>query len=187
VRTVRARFADGSSFEATRESAASPYTSASLPEGRAFDPGSVDRLVSTLSSLRFTDTTETTDDNAVAARAHARTYELVLDNGNTWTFAIGRRPAGPAPELPPAAEGQPAPPPQPGPVFVHVRHPEPGHRLNALMDLRAFQVGEWLIQQFPENTSGFAVPLPPPAGTTPGEPVSAATPPLGLDGVTPSP
>lgn len=189
VRTIRARFADGATFEATRADATSAYGTTSLPEGRQLDLSTLDRLVTTLSTLRFTDTTDTTAEDAVAAREHERVYELGLDGGATLTFAIGRRPAPPPPPAPAPADGEAAatppaaPAPQPGPVFVRVAHSDPTAPINAWMQRRAFQIGEWQWQQFPENATGLAVALPPsvpevvpPAGATPTAPDTVTNP-----------
>lgn len=78
-------------------------------------------------------------------------------------------PAAPAAPATPAAP--PPPPPPPGPVYAFVASNRAEEPINALMQKRAFQVGEWIYTSLPANRDALLqekpAPAPPPAATAP--------------------
>jgi hypothetical protein len=185
-----------------------PWTAAHPPEGKRLKTDRVTSLLSSLVSLRFTDTTAPDDPKVAEARAHTRTLKLTTFDGKAWTIALGRKPeekrpkpAGThaeekkslAPEEPgPAAAadatdtpeaGEPSKPTEPemetipaGPVFVSITTTDPAARINALMEKRAFQIGEWTYTGLPSAPADFWEDAPPPAPAAPENKDQAGTP-----------
>ena len=69
------------------------------------------------------------------------------------------------------ADTPPAPAPQPGPVYAFISANRETEPINALMQKRAFQVGEWILNSLPANRDALLqdkpapAPVPPPAST----------------------
>ncbi len=91
-------------------------------------------------------------------------------------------------ELPPeitaqeaTAETVAAPPPPPGPVFAFISANREADPINAIMQKRAFQIGEWTLNSLPVNRDALLQdkPAPPAApAVAPATPAPEATPPL---------
>jgi len=169
VARVEISYPDAPTLTVSRPSAAEPFAVADgAATGRTLRLGTLTSLVSTLSSLRFTDTTTPDDADAVEARQHARTFVLTTFAGETVTVSLGRRPeakrikppeaavdpatllsgattAGPDMEiLTPETETVPA-----GPVFAFVTHSKAEAPVNALMARRAAKVAEFSFTGLP--------------------------------------
>ncbi|HWA29252.1 MAG TPA: DUF4340 domain-containing protein [Lacunisphaera sp.] len=164
-------FADASAApvivnRAKKEDAWAPASPTVAPEGKRLKAATITSLLSNLADLRFTDTTATDDEKAVAARAHSRTLKLTTFDGRTWTVILARKPEEKkpkttAPEAKPAEPAAPATPdagkPQEpemetipaGPVFVSITSSDEKAPINALMKKRAFQVAEWTYTALP--------------------------------------
>lgn len=69
-----------------------PWTSAQTPAKDQVKADKVNSLVGDIGTLRFTDTNDLNDPNAVAAKAHERVFKLTTFDGKTYTVAIGRKP-----------------------------------------------------------------------------------------------
>lgn len=223
VAALEVKFADGSALAAKRTDDGKSWTADGLPAGQELKTSAIDSLLSQLTSLRFTETTATDAPEATDAKAHATTVALTLKNGTSYTVALGRRPAPPAPVAPatvnapisattppvgidgktgeilkpdvaatpaplaPAAPAEPAaapaPAPQPGPVYAFITANRAEEPINAIMQKRAFQIGEWTYTSLPANREALlqAQPVPPPApaavapapGTPPATPPAA--------------
>ncbi|MGH8021504.1 MAG: DUF4340 domain-containing protein [Opitutaceae bacterium] len=161
-------FAEGEPIEMTRESGESSWKVEGLAEDEKLKESPVSSLLSSLTNLRFTETTEKDAPEAAAARAHARTLKLTTKDDRTYTIVMGREPAPPAPPPPPPpAEGEEAPPappePKAGPVFVSITSSLSTDPINAIMDKRAFQVSEYTFTGLPENREALIEKEPPPA------------------------
>ena len=96
VAALELRFADGSTLAAKRNAEATAWTADALPEGKELKSADLDALVTQLTTLRFTETTEPAAPDAVSAREHAQTVVLTLKDGTAYTVALGRRPTPPA-------------------------------------------------------------------------------------------
>lgn len=197
VAAVEFRFADGSAFTATRDAKTAEWTVAGLPAGQELKPTAIDDVVSQLTSLHFTETAEPAAPDVVAAREHlGHTVVLTLKDGTSYTVALGRRPA-PPPAAKPATETQPAavtpqaetaetpaapatpatapeaepPAPSPeetqGPAYVFITANRDTDPINALMQQRAFEINDWLMNNLPSDRSALVQDKPtPPAPTT---------------------
>ncbi len=151
------------------------WTAANPPTGKRLKADRFTSLLSSVTNLRFTDTTAPDDANAAAARAHSRTLKLTTFDGKSYTITLGRKPeekkpkaATPAgePATPPAASSPAAAgpakpagaekPKEPefetipaGPVFAFIFCSDEKAGINTLMKKRAFQIGEWTYTGLP--------------------------------------
>jgi len=185
---AKVTFAFPSPLFVSRASATAPFTTDATPAGQRLKTDTVNSLLSTLSTLRFLQTSEPTDPQATGARASARTVTLTTFDGKTITVALGRRPEHivasryaahaapiefflrdtapvPAALLGPITEKIP-----PGPAFAFVTHSDAAAPLNALMQKRAFQVSEFTLTALPSTAASLFEPVPaapssPPANT----------------------
>lgn len=97
---------------ATRAQKGDAFAAGKAPDGQKLKAEAVTNILSSFANLRFSDTSDSTDPNALAAKAHARTVKLGTFDGKTVTIAIGRKPEekiikAPAPAAD-AAKGGPA-------------------------------------------------------------------------------
>jgi hypothetical protein len=195
------RFPGGDTLRFVRVDAKAAWKCDQLPQGINPKDSALGSLVSRLTELRFTETTELDAPDAVAAREHARSLDLVLADGRTISVAMGRRPAPPAPPPAPAPETAPAPaadapapadapaapdaetkPPEPpapppaGPVYAFVTSSNAADPINASMAKRGFQISEWTFNELPADRAAVTekAPEPPPPATPP----SSEAPPL---------
>jgi hypothetical protein len=147
-------------------------------------------LLSSLSGLRFSDTSEPGDEKAVAARAHARTIKLSTFGGKTIAVALGRKPeekiVKPAAAVtPPSApetdnKDQPKTPPETGkpaepvtetipagPVYAFIADSDGTAPVNALMQKRAYQISEYIFTGLPQKRDELFEPIAPPPAPAP--------------------
>lgn len=158
---------------AGKDDAWAPAPPTTAPDGKSLKTPSITSLLSSLSGLRFSDTTAPDDEKAVAARAHGRTVKLTTFEQKTYTITLARKPeekqpkpAGAPAVVAPANDATaeatggggnsqesefetiPA-----GPVFVSISSSDQSARLNALMQQRAFQIGDWVYTALPASAA----------------------------------
>jgi hypothetical protein len=165
----------GGTLIATRAKKEDAFAAEKAPDGRKLKSDSVTNLLGSFTALRFSDASEPSDPNAIAAKEHARTLKLTAFDGKAVTILIGRKPeekivkapapatdaakngpaalldadkkdAGPAKTLEAATETVPA-----GPVFAFITHSDATAPINALMQKRAFQVAEFAFTGLPQK------------------------------------
>lgn len=181
IAKVSVAFASGDPLVVSRPSAGAPFAAEKTPDGKRLKVDAINSLLSTLSGLRFTDTSATDDPKAVGAREAARSVTLTTFDGKTLLFALGRRPertvvkeqavkvdpkallaSEPKPEpaalIGPVTEKLPA-----GPAFTFITHSDASNPVNALMAKRAFQVGEHVLTALPADADALFEPVPAPA------------------------
>lgn len=157
IARVELTFPEGDPVAVSRETAEAAFSADATPEGKELKTATITSLLNTLAGLRFTDTAATDAPDAVAAKAYARTVTLTTFDNQTVTIALGRRPAPPPEETENAADAEDAedapaqPAPQPGPVFAFITHSDASSPINALMQKRAFQVGEFTHTNLPAD------------------------------------
>jgi hypothetical protein len=91
---------EATTVTATRAKKDDPFTTDHVPAGQQFKPAALNTALSSLTDLRFTDTTATDDTKATAAKANARTVKLTTFDGRTVTIALGRKPEEQRPKPP---------------------------------------------------------------------------------------
>lgn len=95
---------------ATRAKKEDPFTTEHPPAGQKLKADKVTSVLSSITSLRFSDTTEPTDPNAVAAKQNSRSVKLTTFDGKQWTVALGRKPEQKVIKAPtPKADGKTGP------------------------------------------------------------------------------
>ncbi|HWA10704.1 MAG TPA: DUF4340 domain-containing protein [Opitutaceae bacterium] len=199
----------GQTVTVSRAKKEDPFVSDKTPEGQRLKGEAVANLLSSVTTLRFSDSSDPADPNAVAARTHNRVVKLTTFAGQTFTIGIGRKPEekvikapapagdasksgpaavlsalqgdkkdaaapdaakpgeGPAKTLEPATETVPA-----GPVYFSIASSDAGAPINALMQKRAFQTGEYAFTSLPQKVDDLFEPAPAPAPA----PATTATP-----------
>ena len=182
---------DNATVAVTRAKKDDSFAVEKSPDGRKLKANAVTNVLGSFATLRFSDTSEPNDPNAVSAKAYARTVKLVTFDGKTVTIAVGRKPeekvvkapaapadaaksgpaavldadkkdAGPAKTLETATETVPA-----GPVFAFVASSDAAAPINALMQKRAFQIAEFAFTSLPQKLDDMFEPAPAPAAVAP--------------------
>lgn len=185
IAKVSLTFADAPAVTVSRADATTAFTADTTPAGQRLKTDTISSLLSTLSGLRFTETSAIDDPQAVGARAAARTVTLTTFDNKTLTFAIGRQPERnviKADALKPApaalVSGKPKPAPTEligpvteklpaGPVFAFITHSDASAPVDALMKKRAFQIADYTLNSLPATRSALFEAVPPPPAATP--------------------
>jgi hypothetical protein len=156
---------------ASRAKKDAPWTSTTTPAGKQVSADRISAVLSSLTALKFTDTTALDDAAAVAAAAHMRTFKVTTFDGKTLTISMGRKPEekklkSPATDAKAglAALGNltdtkaPATPTVPefdtipaGPVFVAIASSDAHAVVNDLMKKRAFEIDDYVFTGLPQK------------------------------------
>ena len=165
-------FDAGPTVVVSRSKKDAPWAAADIPAGKKLLPEKVSSVLSTLVSLRFSETTDPKDASVAEAAKHMKTFKLTTFGGTTLTVALGRKPEEkrlkpPVPDakeplasLAKGADGKPeAKPITPeyetvpaGPVFVEISSSESRAPVNELMKRRAFQIEEYSFTALPQKS-----------------------------------
>ena len=171
VARIEIPFDGAPAVAASRAKKDAPWTAEATPAGQKLVADKVLSAVTSLTSLRFTDTVDPKDASVAEAQGHLRTFRLTTFDGRALTVALGRKPeekrpkpAAPAEKAEPAPAGKPAdakPEAKPaapemetipaGPVFAFVSSSDPHAAINELMKRRAFQVDEYTFTGLPQK------------------------------------
>jgi hypothetical protein len=92
IAQVELGFADAPAVVAKRAKKEDSFAADAAPAGQRLKNDRITSLLSSLTSLRFSDTTAPDDANAVEAKKHLRTLKLTTFAGQTLTVALGRKP-----------------------------------------------------------------------------------------------
>lgn len=171
VASVEIPFEGAAAVVATRAKKEAPWTAAGAPAGKKLIADKVSSALTSLTSLRFTDTVAAKDPAAAEAAAHMRTFKLTTFSGRTLTVALGRKPEekklkppvaddkqalapiGKAGEV--KADSKPVAPEfetvPAGPVFAVVSSSDANAAINDMMKRRAFQVDEYTFTGLPQK------------------------------------
>ena len=106
---VAASASEPTSVTVSRAKKEDPWTAEKTPNGQKLKDDKIAALLSSLSSIRFSDTNDLTDTNAVAAKANERLFKIETFDKKILKVALGRKPEEKKlkPIVPPA-EGQSA-------------------------------------------------------------------------------
>lgn len=187
---VEIPFAEGGPLVVSRAKKEDAWTADRTPAGQRVKADKIGSLLSTLATVRFTESTATDDANATAAKANLRSFKVTTFDNKTVTVALGRKPEEKKLKAPtPGADGKSGPaalgsvadlakkeeakkddkPLAPefetipaGPVFAYITHSEGGQPINALMQKRAFQIAEYSFTSLPQKAEEMFEPVPPP-------------------------
>jgi hypothetical protein len=196
IAKIELPFAEGGPVIVSRARKEDPWTADKTPDGQRVNAGKISSVLSSISSLRFTDTTAPEDANAAAAKAHQRAFKVTTFDGKTVTIALGRKPEEKKLKpVTPAADGKSGPaalgsvadlakkdgaekkddkPLTPefetipaGPVFAAIAHSDAAAPINALMQKRAFQISDYTFTSLPQKADELFEPAPPPPAPAP--------------------
>ncbi|MEO7797637.1 MAG: DUF4340 domain-containing protein [Opitutaceae bacterium] len=92
IAKIEVSFAEGGPVVLSRVKKEDAWTADKTPAGQQVAAGKVSSLLSSLGNVRFTDTADPGDANAVAAKASARAFKLSTFDGKTVAIALGRKP-----------------------------------------------------------------------------------------------
>jgi Domain of unknown function (DUF4340) len=171
VARIEVPFDGGAPVEVIRAKKDAPWSAEGTPAAGKLDESKVSSLLTSITSLRFTDTIEPKDALAAEAAGHARTFKLTTFDGKTYTVTLGRKPEEKKLKTPvsdakealaslgkltdvkedtkpmtPEFETIPA-----GPVFANVASPDPHAPINEFMTLRAFEVDDYVFTGLPQK------------------------------------
>ncbi len=94
-------FASGDKLIVHRVKKEDPFTADNVPTGKKFNAEQITSVINQFSSVRFSNTAESSAPDVTAAKDHARTFTFDLFDGTHYSIALGRRPA---PSVPPSVE-----------------------------------------------------------------------------------
>lgn len=180
----------------TRSAQDAPWTSPQTPESKTPDASKLTSLLTSLTSLRFSDTTALDDPKLAEARPHSRTVKLTTFDDKTLILTFARKPEEKKPKTPtvaasaseptnetakdakesaPASAAADAEPAEPefetipaGPVFVSISHSDPAAPINTLSAKRAFQIYDYTFTSLPQKPEDlFTAAAPPPPPAEP--------------------
>jgi hypothetical protein len=185
VAQIEVPFTNGSLVLFSRKTKDAPWTATPTPDGQKVSSDKVSAILTSLGSLRFSDTSDPSDPQVKVAQAHERTFKLTTFAGTTFHVALGRKPEEKKPKAPAEAaaktmEPKPADaaaaPPEPaadtipaGPVYAFIVASDAQAPVNVLMRQRAFQIDEYVYSSLPQKAEDLfeaapvATPAPPPA------------------------
>lgn len=107
VAKIEIPFAEGGPITVTRAKKEDPWTADNTPAGQKLKADKISSLLSSLSSIRFSDTNELTDANAVAAKSNERLFKIETFDKKVLKVALGRKPEEKKLKpITPPAEGQ---------------------------------------------------------------------------------
>jgi hypothetical protein len=107
---VEIPFAEGGPIVISRAKKEDAWTADRTPTGQRVKADKIGSLLSTLATVRFTESTATDDANATAAKANQRTFKVTTFDHKTVTVALGRKPEEKKLKAPtPGADGKSGP------------------------------------------------------------------------------
>lgn len=187
IAKIELPFTEGGPITFTRAKKEDPWTTPATPAGQKPKTDTLASALNTLTSIRFSDTSDSADAKVAEARPHVcGAYTLTTFDGKTVTITLARKPEekkmkppvadksllGAATPPSPTA-GTPAPDPKlltpefetipAGPVFVRIAHSDAAAPVNALMAKRAFQIADYTFTSLPQKSADLFEPAPPPA------------------------
>lgn len=106
---VAANASEPTSLTLSRATKDAPWTAEKTPEGQKLKADKIAAVLSSLSSIRFSETNDLTDANAVAAKANERLFKIETFDKKVLKIALGRKPEEKKLKpITPPAEGQSA-------------------------------------------------------------------------------
>jgi len=106
---VAANASEPTSLTVSRATKDAPWTAEKTPDGQKLKADKISAVLSSLSSIRFSETNDLTDANAVAAKATERLFKIETFDKKILKIALGRKPEEKKLKpIAPPAEGQSA-------------------------------------------------------------------------------
>jgi hypothetical protein len=178
VARIEVPFDSGPPVTLSRAKKDAPWTATGTPAGQKLIAEKASSILTTLTSLRFSETTDPKDASAAEAAGHLRVFRLTTFGGTSLTVALGRRPeekrlkppVADSKETPAAlakaadakAEAKPITPEvetiPAGPVFVVISSSDGRAQINDLMKRRAFEVDDYTFTALPQKAGDLFEP-----------------------------
>lgn len=92
VAKIEIPFNEGGPVTVSRAKKEDPWSADKIPAGQKLKPDKVSAVLSSIGTLRFSDTNDRADPNVTTAQAHQRTFKITTFDNKTITVAIGRKP-----------------------------------------------------------------------------------------------
>jgi hypothetical protein len=92
IAKIEIPFAEGGPVTVSRARKEDPWVAANPPAGQKIKADKIASLLSSIGTVRFSDTTAKDDANFAAANANLRTFKLETFDHKTFTVAMGRKP-----------------------------------------------------------------------------------------------
>jgi len=92
VAKIEIAFAEGDPITVSHAKKEDAWAADKTPAGQRVKADKISSLLSTIGSVRFSDTNDPADANAVGAKANLRTFKLTTFDGKRYTVALGRKP-----------------------------------------------------------------------------------------------
>lgn len=190
IAQIEIPFSSGPSVTFKRAKKEDPWITSATPAGQQLKPDALTPTLTTLTSLRFTETNDLADANVLAAQPHEHLYQLVTFDKKIVKITFCQKPEekkikppvadaksalavlGSASDL--AQKSAAATPLEPakslapefetipaGPVFVTITHSDPAAPINALMAKRAFQVADNTFTTLAQKSADLFATTPP--------------------------
>jgi len=190
IARVEIPLGDGAALVVSRAKAEDPWTAESTPTGQRLRADKISSLLTSLGTLRFTDTTSPEAPEVTAAKANLRTFRLTTFDQKIVTIGLGRKPeekrlkppsseagvqSGPGAlgsvsdlakqgATDTAAGANPLAPEfetiPAGPGYAFVTHSDADAPINAWMSRRAYQVSEFTFTSLPQGSGDLFEPAP---------------------------
>ena len=110
VAKIEIPFAEGGPVTVSRAKKEDAWTADKTPAGQKVKADRIASLLSSVGTVRFTDSSATDDANAIAAKANQRAFKLTTFDGKTISVAMGRKPEEKKLKAPaPSADGKTGP------------------------------------------------------------------------------
>ena len=178
IASVEIPFDAGVPVTASRAKKDSPWTTGAAPAGQRISADKLAPVLTTLTALKFSDTTDLGDAAAAAAAQHMRTFRLTTFDGRTVTLSLGRKPEEKRLKAPAVdakagldslgkltdtkADVKPAVPEfdtiPAGPVFAVISSSDAKAAVNGLMKRRAFEVDDYVLTGLPQKLDDLLEP-----------------------------
>jgi hypothetical protein len=92
IAKIEMPFAEGGPITVSRAKKDAEWIADKTPAGQKVKADKISSVLSSLGSVRFTDTNDLTDEKFVAAKANARAFMLTTFDGKTFSVTLGRKP-----------------------------------------------------------------------------------------------
>ncbi|MES2693944.1 MAG: DUF4340 domain-containing protein [Verrucomicrobiota bacterium] len=189
IAKIEIPFAEGGPIVVSRAKKEDPWTADKTPAGQKVKADKISSILSSVATLRFSETTPLDDANFAAAKANQRAFKLTTFDNKTVTVALGRKPEEKKLKAPDSKSGpgslgsladlakkgetkageekkddKPLAPEfdtvPAGPVFALIANSDSAAPINALMQKRAFQISDYTFTSLPQKSDELFEPAP---------------------------
>jgi hypothetical protein len=92
IAKIEIPFAEGGPITVSRAKKEDPWTADKTPDGQKVKADKISSILSSIGSVRFSETTAPDDPNVAPAKSNLRTFKVMTFDNKTVTIAMGRKP-----------------------------------------------------------------------------------------------